>query len=63
MNSMKDKSHYSNYMRRKYLLSALTQKLQHKNWISFTKKVEENANRKEKLEKQTYDFSESLSNC
>ena len=50
-------------MRRKYLLSALTKKLQHKNWISFTKKVEENANRIEKLEKQTYDFSESLSNC
>ena len=38
MNSIKDKIHYSNHIKSQYdLLSALTQKSQHNNWIDLMK--------------------------
>ena len=38
MNSMENKSDYSNHMKSQYyLLSTLTQKSQHNNWISLMK--------------------------
>ena len=59
---MKDKSHYSNHIKKQYyLLSSRTQKSQHNNWISLTKKIKETAT--ERMEKQNHDFSKSWNTC
>ena len=63
MNNVKDKKYCSNHMKSQYyLLSHLKQNSQRNNWISLTKKIDENTNIIEELEKQNHDFSESFKN-